>query len=181
MDWSWLTGKSGKAEKLPAMSDEQMSALNQYLSMFSNFGMPGMQSALQYYMGLLGGSPEATQAFTAPYMREFNEQIVPQVAERFTGMGAQRSSAFGQQMGAQAAGLEERLAALRSGLGMQAAQGLMGGGSQMAQMGFGAKPFGYMMGGGSPGLLGYGAQGLGSGIGMGLPSWLKGIAGGILS
>jgi hypothetical protein len=41
----------------------------------------------------------------------FAQQTVPSIAERFSGLGAQKSSAFGQQLGQAGAGLESDLAA----------------------------------------------------------------------
>ena len=88
---------------------------------------PLFQQGSSFLQNLLSGSPEASAAFEAPYMRQFQEQVIPGLAERFAGMGAgaQSSSAFNQALGAAGAGLQEQLAALRGNLGLQAAgQGL---------------------------------------------------------
>ncbi len=79
---------------------------------------PLFQQGSSFLQNLLSGSPEATAAFEAPYMRQFHEQTVPALAERFSGLGsgAQNSSAFTQALGAAGAGLSENLAALRSQL-----------------------------------------------------------------
>jgi len=81
---------------------------------------PLFQQGSSFLQNLLSGSPEATAAFEAPYMRQFNEQTVPGLAERFSGMGsgAQSSSAFSQALGAAGAGLQENLASLRGQLQM---------------------------------------------------------------
>lgn len=81
---------------------------------------------MQYLSQLLSGSPEAMQAFEAPYMRKFQEEIVPGLAERFAGQGALSSSGFQQSLGQAGAGLTENLAALREGLRSQAAGQGMG-------------------------------------------------------
>lgn len=86
---------------------------------------PLFQQGSSFLQSLLSGSPEATAAFEAPFMRQFHEQTIPQLAERFAGLGAQSSSAFNQALGAAGSGLQEQLAALRGNLGLQAAdQGL---------------------------------------------------------
>ena len=56
--------------------------------------------------------------------QQFQQQTVPSLAERFTGIGGQRSSAFGQQLGGAAADLESQLAGMRGQheLGQQQAQ-----------------------------------------------------------
>lgn len=85
----------------------------------SNIGQnPLFQQGSNYLQQLLSGSPESTAAFEAPAMRQFNEQIIPGLAERFSGLGAgaQSSSAFQQALGQAGAGLSENLQALRSGL-----------------------------------------------------------------
>lgn len=78
----------------------------------------------QYLQNLLQGGPEATSAFEAPYLRQFNQRIVPGLTERFAGMGtgggALSSSAFNNSIAQAGVDLQERLAALRSGLQMQA-------------------------------------------------------------
>jgi len=80
------------------------------------------QSGLNYLQSVMSQDPEMMKQFEAPYMRQFNEEIVPQTAERFAGMGGMNSSGFQQTMGQAGSSLMERLAALRGGLGMQAAQ-----------------------------------------------------------
>jgi len=69
------------------------------------------QSALQEQ---LGGSPQDYENYKAPLMREFQRDIVPQIAERFAGQGA--NSGIQAQLGEAGADLGERLAALRSGI-----------------------------------------------------------------
>ena len=81
---------------------------------------PLYKGGTNYLQNLFSGSPEAFSAFEAPYLRQFNEQTVPALAERFTGLGARNSSAFQQALGQAGSGLSESLASLRSGLQMQA-------------------------------------------------------------
>ncbi len=78
-----------------------------------------------FLQNLLQGGPEAFKAFEAPYMRQFEEQIAPGIAERYTGAGGTgagglMSSNFQQSLAHAGAGLSEQLAALRGGLQMQA-------------------------------------------------------------
>lgn len=119
-------------QQLSTMSKGQSGLLKQLLGSLQGQSTNIQQSPLfqqgsSFLQSLLSGSPEATAAFEAPYMRQFNEQIIPQLAERFSGAGAgaQSSSAFQQALGQSGADLSERLAALKGNLGMQAAgQGL---------------------------------------------------------
>jgi len=130
---------------------------------------PGLESGLGYLSSLLGGGQEATQAFEAPLMRQFQEQTIPALAERFAGLDAQGSSAFGQSLGQAGAGLAENLAALREGLKMQAIGQL----SQLGGMGLGQR-YENILRPGRPGALGGILGGLAGGIGAGLGAGMGG-------
>ena len=126
---SWLTGTPGRIQALPNLSPEQQQLFGQLIQALSGGGGQGGQE------GLLSGGLQNLQqmltgdasAFETPAMRQFNEQIVPGIAERFSGMGegAQQSSAFGQQLGAAGAGLSENLAMQRANMQQQGLQQLM--------------------------------------------------------
>jgi hypothetical protein len=169
MDFLFGKTQPAKTTQLPTMSPEQMNLLNSMLSKMMGPMSQGMGNLSQ----LLSGSPEAFKAFEAPAMSQFKQQIVPGIAERFSGLGsgAQGSSAFGQQLGAAGAGLSENLAAMRAGL----QQNAMGQLSQMMGMGLGARPFEniYQPEKRDYGFIGAMAPGIGAGLGGmlgGLPS-----------
>ena len=121
----FLFGDKEKTEQFDRFTPSQQTSLDQILG-----GASGqLPQAFQFLSQILGQSPEMMEKFQAPARRAFNEKTVPSIAERFTGMGAQKSSAFGQQLGQAGAGLEEALSAQRSGLGFQGLtqlQGLLG-------------------------------------------------------
>lgn len=153
--WDTLFGKSAEMKALPTMSNEQQQLFSQLMG-----GMGGAQNQLMGYLSnLLSGSPEAMKPFEAPAMRQFSEQIVPGLAERFSGMGAgaQSSSAFGQALGSAGAGLAENLQAMRSGLQQQAISPLM----SMMGMGLQTPTFNWQQIPGSEGALSPLLQGLG--------------------
>jgi len=85
-----------------------------------------------YYGNLLSDDSADYNAFAAPQMRQFNEQIIPDLAEQFAGMGSGALSSSGFRNAAINAGtdLSERLGAIRAQLRQQGAQGLMGLGNQ---------------------------------------------------
>ncbi len=126
---------SGQQEpnKLPTMSPEQESLFKNLLQMLS----PGGQLGQGYGQGLdqltqmMDPSSEAQQRFADPYMRQFNQQTVPGLAERFAGAGgsatggALSSSGFGQALGGAGADLQSNLAALKSQLQQSAIQQIM--------------------------------------------------------
>ncbi len=103
---SGTAGLPGQFAQLQKFNPQQISAINQLLSM----GLGGLQNPYE------GFEPIEQQA-----RQNFQTQTVPSIAERFTslGSGAQRSSAFAGAVGQAGAGLDTGLAALRSQYGMQ--------------------------------------------------------------
>jgi hypothetical protein len=150
-------GKKEKTQQFQNYTPGQMDILSQLTG-----GMQGVGgSSMDFLKNLMSGD---TSKFEAPLMRQFNEQVIPGIAERFSGMGggAQQSSAFGQQLGAAGAGLTEQLGALRGGLQMQglnAYSGLLG------QI-LGARPFENVFRPATQGMGGAMAPGIGQGIGQ---------------
>jgi len=63
--------------------------------------------------GLTGRPLQNALAFEAPYMRQFYEETIPSLANRFQSMGAMDSSGFNLSLGKAGAGLHENLAALK--------------------------------------------------------------------
>lgn len=159
-----LFGTPGRIEALPSMTGEQSQLLAQLLG---GLGGP-LQSGLGNIQDLLTGGPGAFEAFEAPAMRQFEEQIVPRIAERFAGglggggLGGQQSSAFAQTLGQAGAGLTERLAGQRAGLQSQALGQL----SSLLGLGMGAQPFQYQQIPGQEGGLSKLFGGLGTGLGL---------------
>lgn len=154
--WDFLTGTDPSHERINTRSDQQIGAQNQMLS-----GAQGGQSNIQgmdWLQSLFSNDPSAFAAYEAPAMRQFNEQIVPGIAERFTGMGAggRNSSAFGQQLAGAGSRLSENLSAQRQNLRSGAMNQIM----QMLQMSM-QPTFENVMYQGQPGLLQNLAQGAG--------------------
>lgn len=153
--FDFLFGSGDKLKKVETMTKEQKGALSGLLSQLRGMAAPqgayGLaQSRLQE---LLMGTPEAYQQFEAPYLRQFQEQTLPQIAERFAGAGALGSSGFGQSLGAAGAGLQENLAQMRSQAQMGALQSALGQYQNLASLGLGAQPFGYQRQIGSAGFI----------------------------
>ena len=101
----------------------QMAGLNQYSQGLMNPQAGSQLAGLQQYsQDLMNPSGASYQAFAAPMMKQYQQEIVPGMAERFSGLGAQSSSAFNQSMAQGGTDLAERLATLKANLGMQGAQ-----------------------------------------------------------
>lgn len=87
-----------------------------------------------FLQNLLGRTPEEQLgAFEAPYLRQFHEEIAPEIAERFAGADAIRSSGFQNAIMGAGAGLSENLASLKANLINQ----LLGQQTQAANVGLG--------------------------------------------
>ena len=155
-----LMGSSAKTEKMDNLSPEQNALLTQ---MLGGMGSP-MQSGMGGLGGILGGDQASLDAFQAPAIRQFQEQIVPGLAEQFAGAGALDSSAFGSAIGGAGAKLSEDLSAQKAGL----QSGAMGQLMQMLGLGLGTSPFSYMQTPGTQGAFGAAAGGFGKGIGASL-------------
>ena len=66
---------------------------------------------------LLGETPQnMLKDFEQPYMRQFREQIAPEIAEKYVGAGNARGSGFQSAMMNAGAGLSENLASLKGNL-----------------------------------------------------------------
>ena len=123
----WM-GTEGGWEQIQNMNPQQQQLMSQLLSQLG--GAQG--SGMEWLQQMLSGDPEVMAAFEAPYKRQFEQETVPGIAERFAGMGsggAQSSSAFNQTMGQAGSELSQNLAALRGGLqqnAMNSLQGMMG-------------------------------------------------------
>lgn len=143
-------GGGDEMKKVDTMTKEQQSLLAQMMQMLGPNGQlgQGMQGGIDLQKQLMDPNSEAVRQFSDPYMREFEQQTVPGLAERFAGMGGGMggglsSSGFGQALSSAGGNLQAQLAQLKAGLGQNAAQSLMNQYGQMAGMGLNAQPFGY--------------------------------------
>jgi len=159
----FFRGTPGRFEQVQKFTEAQQSGIDQALQQ----ALSGLQQPLG-----AGFAPIAQQART-----QFEEQTVPSLAERFTAMGGQRSSAFPQALGQAGAGLEQGLAAQQAQFGLQE-RGLL-----QQLLGTGLTPeFDTIRFKPQPGFLESGiAQPLFQGLGQALPGLATGGAGAISS
>ena len=147
------SGGGSGMDKVPTMSGTQKKALKHGYHAIDWGAMdiannPAYKSAMQFTMDMLNPSSEAYQKFEAPYLTEFRQQIVPEIAERFAGLGAMSSSGMQQSLGSASSNLMERLAAMKTQGMMGSTQNAMNLASLPANMGMnlmgqvmGAQPF----------------------------------------
>lgn len=159
----WM-GTSGGYKQLSTQNPQQQQLFSQLMQ-----GLQGAQgSGMDWLQGILSGGQSAFDAYEAPYKRQFEQETVPGIAERFAGMGsggAQSSSAFNQTMGQAGSELTENLAALRGGLqqnALSSLQGMMQQGYQPTFENIYQQPTQGII----PGMLSQAAAGAGQGVGM---------------
>jgi len=159
-----LGGKKERVMETPRYTPQQEAVLNQLLS----GGQQQLPQGFEFLSNILSQSPEAMSAFERPALRQFEEQILPTIAERFTGgfgTGSNKSSAFGQQLGAAGAGLAENLQAQRAGLGFKGLDQLLrilsGGLGERTERTFRPGSPGFL-----EGILGGTSQAIGQGLGQ---------------
>lgn len=114
-------------QRVSTLRPEQESLYSQQQAALMGPGAGGaFGDAADYWRMLLGG--QGDPALEAPLMRQFQEDIIPGIAEQFAGMGAGAlsSSGFRTELGRASTDLAERLGSIRAGLRESAASNLAG-------------------------------------------------------
>ena len=172
-----LFGTKGEFKQTPTLTPEQQQLFSQLIGRLGGQGgqQGQMGQGLDLISQLFGGNQQFLEQMQAPALRQFQEQIVPGIAEQFSGAGsgAQGSSSFAQALGGAGADLTERLAGQRAEMGAQAQQGGLQ--ALMQMLGMAQQPQfanAYQPGqaGGLGSLLGGVGQGFGGMFGGGLGS-----------
>lgn len=133
----WLGGGQAKGQykQLSTQNPQQQQYMQQLFS-----GLQGGQSnipGMEYLQGLFSEDPSAFQKYEAPMMRQFNEQVIPGIAERFTNMGAGGTgSGFNNAAAMAGARLSENLGAQRANLRGSALNQFQNYGQQFMQPSF---------------------------------------------
>jgi len=122
-----LFGKPERNYQQSLLGQEQQAGYKNLLQAGQGPGAGGAfgQSA-DYYRDLLSDNSQTANAMFAPEQRRFREQIIPDLAEQFAGMGSGALSSSGFRNAAVNAGtdLSERLGAIRAQLRSEGAAGL---------------------------------------------------------
>src|SRR5882757_9545119 len=131
-----LFGTPEKRENVSILRPEQEGLYNQLQGAGQRRGAGGaFGNAADYYRNLLSDDSADYNAFAAPAMRQYNQDIAPGIAEQYAGLGAGGSGLSGSGFrNAQVQGatdLSERLGSIRANLRQSGAQGL----SNIGQMG----------------------------------------------
>jgi hypothetical protein len=149
----FFLGSKPQVQQAPRLSTQQLGLQNQ--------GIGNLMQLLQGGQGgMPGGAPGSFEPQAQKARTQFQTQTIPGLAERFTALGGQNSSAFQGALGQAGAGLEEGLAAQGSQYGLQQnaqLQNLM-----KILLGISSQPgFENLVFGGQPGAFQGAAQGAG--------------------
>ncbi len=132
----FLTGTPEKRENVSLLRPEQEGLYQQLINAGKGSGAGGaFGTAADYYRNLLSDDSADFNAFAAPQLRQYQQDILPGISEQFAGMGAGglSSSGFRNAQMQGATDLSERLGAIRANLRQAGAQGLQNIGSQGLQ------------------------------------------------
>lgn len=166
-------GTPEKRENVSTLRPEQEALYEQAVNAGLKPGAGGaFGTAADYYRNLLSDDSADYNAFAAPALRQYSQDIVPGLSEQFAGMGSGglSSSGFRNAQIQGATDLAERLGALRANLRQHGAQGLQ----NIGQVGLQNYSQNMVTEPGSEGLLGALAPALGTAAG----TFLGGPAGG---
>ncbi len=166
---NFFTGTPEKRENVSTLRPEQEGLYQQAINAGMGRGAGGaFGSASDYYRDLLSNESPDYDAFAAPAMRQYNQDIVPGISEQFAGMGAGGSGLSGSGFrNAQVQGgvdLAERLGSLRANLRQAGAQGLQ----NIGQVGLQNYSQNMVTEPGTPGFLSNISSAFGGGLGTAL-------------
>lgn len=138
--------KSSQPQKLPTMAPGQEKLHNLITSM-SEANAGGANSAFDLLKQYMDPNSDVYRNFEAPYMQQFQQQTVPQLAEQFGGFGANSgalsSSGFGQALGAAGSNLQTNLAQMKSGMQRNAINDFLSNFMNMTGQSLNKDPFAY--------------------------------------
>ena len=124
---NFLAGTPEIRENVSTLRPEQEPLYNQAIQAGLQPGAGGaFGTSADYYRNLLSDNNADFNAFAAPQLRQYNQDIVPGISEQFAGMGSGglSSSGFRNAQIQGATDLSERLGAMRAQLRQHGAQGL---------------------------------------------------------
>lgn len=162
MGFFWEEGRDPSWEKVSNYNRGQQRSLRNVNKAQQQLSQGGYQDAIGLLQQYLNPQSDVYKNFEQPYLQEFNQQIVPGLAERFAGMGAMggglSSSGFGQSLGAAGANLQAQLAQMKQQYQRQSINDLLNQYNQLTSTSLNARPFENVYDPGTEGQLGIGGE-----------------------
>lgn len=149
--FSYLGNRKDKkleSKKVDLLTKQQQGIQNQLLGNFGGQygqglqGRPSFQAGEDFLTNLLRGGQGAFEQFDVPLQRQFQEETVPKIAERFSQFGAQNSSGFQNALLKAGSDLSTNLGALRGQMQLQALPQALGFAAAPGDQGLNALRFG---------------------------------------
>lgn len=179
---SFWTGSPDQMTQVSRQTPDQQSLMKQYTSMLRGMQAPQSlaqsptyQSGVDYLQNLYSQSPEAFERFKQPYMRQFEQEVIPSISERFASSGSGgnlSSSSFNQALARAGEGISTSLGGQMEQLKAQMIPQLLQYGqapgdqySNMIMNALGISPFENTYQPGNTGFLGQAMGGLAQGFG----------------
>ncbi len=126
---NFFTGSRGKMKKVKLKTPQQQGLIDQNVNQGIETN-PLYQQGSNYLSDILNNDQGSMDRFNAPYLRQFNEQTAPGIAERFAGMGTGASglssSGLNDALAQASERLTEHLASMREGMKQNASNSALG-------------------------------------------------------
>ena len=170
-------GNKDKVRQLPTLSKEQRGYQGSLIDRFKSQGLgQNYDTSQDFFRNMLSNDPGAFNQFSSPYLQQFEQQILPRLAERFGAMGGGEggglagSSGFGQAIGGAGAQLSSNLAQqwnqMRQNAASQLGQNALGRYGIESNLAF-QRPFENVYQPGTPGFGANALTGVAQGYGQG--------------
>lgn len=117
----FFLGTKDKTQQFSNLNPQQLQSLQSLLGQLMGPLSQGFGNINQ----ILSGDAQAFQSFEKPMIRQFQEQILPQISEGFGGLGAGSSSGAQQTFARAGERLSENLAAQRGSMQQDAMKQLL--------------------------------------------------------
>lgn len=167
--FDFLFGNKPENKQQSVLTGGQNNLLNQIISQLGQMQNGGFGDAMSILQQYLNPESDIYKNFEQPYLNEFNQQTVPGLAERFSGMGAMggglSSSGFGQALSSAGGNLQSNLAAMKTDRQRQSINDFLGQYNQQSGQALGTRAFENQYYPGTGGLFGNLLGSLGSGLG----------------
>jgi hypothetical protein len=141
----WEEGREPSWQKVSNYNRGQEKTLSNVNKQQNQLAQGGYKDAMGLLSDYLNPQSDVYKNFEKPYLQQFEQQTIPQIAERFGGANAMGSglmtSGFGQSLGAAGANLQTQLAQMKEQYRRQSINDLLNQYNQITNTSLNARPF----------------------------------------